>query len=277
MALKIVPNFLNEFPKSHRPAVERAIGTWSDVLDSPIPVKVNFYWTFGLSNTMQAICVPNGQESFPLAPELKTWYTSALADKLSGRDLQPNEPDMAVLFNGTTKWYFGTASPGKNEYDLESIALHEMCHGFGFLSLLWYDNKGNGTYGSAVIKKTIDSLIGTCSLDKVFPFQVPNLKDYPCIYDRYITDGSGKLLTDTNIYSNDSSQLGAAITSNNLFFHKYLQYSVYAPTSFAPFTSISHLNGANFPNSLMRPAIGEEEIVCRVDTPVRNILSVIGW
>jgi hypothetical protein len=73
-----------------------------------------------------------------------TWYGSALADAIAGRDIAPGEPDIEVLFNaaldnptclGSRGWYYGLDGLNGNEPDLARTVLHEVAHGLGFQTL----------------------------------------------------------------------------------------------------------------------------------------------
>lgn len=84
------------------------------------------------------------------APSADTWYVAALANKLSGTDLDPVFPDMGAEFNsdvdnstvlGTNGWYYGLdGNPPSGDVDFVSVVLHELTHGLGFLSLVSLSN-----------------------------------------------------------------------------------------------------------------------------------------
>ena len=61
----------------------------------------------------------------------------ALGNQLSGRDLSRGEPEFWVNINARMPWYFGVDQrPPPDNLDLVSAVLHEMAHGFGFVSTL---------------------------------------------------------------------------------------------------------------------------------------------
>lgn len=273
MSLTINVNF-NGFSQDQQSAFERAVNTWRNTLNSAVPVNIKAYWGVNLGGRLTAICIPNGIMNFGQGT-VNTWYNSSLADKLNGADLQPGQPDMAVFFDNSFNWYTGTSNPAANQYDLESIALHEMGHGFGFLGLFWVDPVGGqGSYGNnnllGVIPETVKNLL---------PFTLPDLANYPSIYGRNIVNNSFEYLTDTNIYTNGSIELGDVLKNRPLFFYSVpsTTYRVYTQDPFIPFTSIEHLEPTAFPNSLMRPSIGEGKFIRFVDAPVQAILRILGW
>src|SRR5262249_7430517 len=82
---------------------------------------------------------------FPGALVAGTWYPQALANKLSGTDLDPGNDDTVARFNssiGTScpfpnPWYYGyAASPPPGALDFVTVVLHELGHGLGFLTFV---------------------------------------------------------------------------------------------------------------------------------------------
>jgi hypothetical protein len=277
VSLTINVNY-HDFSAEQEAAFGRAVTTWQNILNSFVPVNVEAYWGVNLSlingGRLIAMCVPNGTVNFGTGT-VNTWYTSSLADKLNGANLQQGEPDMAVFFDNSFNWYTGTGNPAADQYDLESIALHEMCHGFGFLGLFWVNAAGGqGSYGNnnllGVIPETVKNLL---------PFSLPDLKNYPSIYGRNIINKSFEYLTNPDNYSNESIELGNVLTNGLLKFYSVpsTTYQVYTYNPFLPFTSIEHLDPTAFPNSLMRPSIGMGQFIRFVDVPVQKILGILGW
>ena len=78
---------------------------------------------------------------FDGAPDASLWYPSALANALAGKDLDPTESEMVIQVNSIAQW--NTTNDGLshfNQYDLQSVFIHEMGHGLGFLSTDSYDS-----------------------------------------------------------------------------------------------------------------------------------------
>lgn len=264
----------HDFEEKEKAAFQRAVNTWAKTLDSAVPVKVEAYWDVNLGGGLTAMCVPNGIINFGKGTK-STWYTSPLADKLCGKDLQQEEADMAVFFDSNFDWNASEGNPTKNQLDLESVALHEMCHGFGFLGLFWVDPiSGNGSYGN-------DNLLGVIpeAVRGKINFIPKSLKNYPSAYGRNIVDGSFKYLTKLDCYTNGSSQLGTVLKDGTANFNlpTSTQYKVYTDNKFTPFTSIEHLDPKEFPRSLMRPSISKGEFIRTVDEPVKEILKTLDW
>jgi len=78
---------------------------------------------------------------------------------------------MIITVNSLASWYRGNGSgPSKFEYDLQSVILHEMAHGLGFLSTDSYDDFFG--YGSI---------------------------DQPTPYDAYVQTGDGRRLSRSTV------------------------------------------------------------------------------
>jgi hypothetical protein len=86
----------------------------------------------------------NAASDFTNAPIANTWYSIALANKLSGSDLAPGQNDIAAHFNssvdnstclGTASWYYGLDHNEGQDEDLLAVVLHELGHGLGFQTL----------------------------------------------------------------------------------------------------------------------------------------------
>ena len=268
MPLQININYLNGFPAPAMQAVNRACNTWEQALDSTVDVNIDAYWGIPLPGLV-AMCVPNGFENFPNAPLADTWYTGALADKLCGQDCDPGLPDMAIYFN-SVQCSFNTnpAHCPLNDYDLETIALHEMGHGFGFIGLFWVVTNAVpqlGSYGSPAV-------LGQIGGNLPVPFNMPVLNFHPSVFGRLVHDANGQFLT---TYPNNSAPLAAALQSNALFLPlpNGVQRPIYAPAVFQPSSSGDHFTA----NSLMVPAFGTGVQIHAIDAPTLDVMTMMGW
>ena len=78
-----------------------------------------------------------------------TWYAAALANELSGGDVNGATSEIVAVMNsdvdnstvlGAIDWYYGTdgnppeTSPGSGKFDEDfvTVVLHEVGHGLGF-------------------------------------------------------------------------------------------------------------------------------------------------
>lgn len=131
-------------------ALEYAAGLWGAALTSPVPIsiEVNFdALTCNVSSGTLGVAGPNTvHANFAGAPHADVWYVQALANRFAGFDISPSSADISAAFNsdvgqatcltGAT-WYYGLdANPGIGQIDFATVALHELAHGLGFLSLV---------------------------------------------------------------------------------------------------------------------------------------------
>ena len=233
-------------------AIEHAAGIWGDILQSAVPIKVRITF-FPLGANALGITFPNGRRDFSGTPLPQTWYASCLANSITGTELNTGESDIDIFLNITTNWYTGTdGNPGAGEYDLVSVALHELGHGLGFVGL----SMKVGTEGSLGTLQASDFAPLTTS----FPW--PQLDTLPGIFDRYLNDLQDGPLT---LMANPGTMLGSAMTGNQIYFNGPLVMAanggnaprIYAPTTYALGSSCVHLNESSFPpgdpNELMTP------------------------
>jgi hypothetical protein len=278
MPLVFNTNYANNFPQNAMAAVQRAMNTWSAALNSNSQIDVNAIWGTILPG-FSAVCIPNAIENYqnPQNPPLNNvWYPSALADALAGVDLQPNDEDFTIFF-AAANWNLGPGNPGHGEYDLESVALHEIAHGLGMVGIYWATGwPWVGNYGDNQLIAAATNLINNSGQGQNLGFQLPaNLNGHPSIYGLHIQDANGNYLTDPQQYPNlPSQQLGAELIGGNVFFDLNPRVMVYAPNPFAPFTSIDHLN---IPGSLMQPHIAPGVRIRAIDQPVLDVMHALGW
>lgn len=266
----------NGVPMEAQPAIEHAAAIWSGILESPVPIKVLVNW-FPLGSTTLGITFPNGRRDFAGAPLPQTWYVTALANALTGTELNPGETDFDIWLNADETWSYdttGMAVPGA--YDLMSIALHEMGHGLGFVGLA----KKDGTIGSFGTLEPSDF----APLFASFPW--PELDTLPSIFDRYLSHALDGPLT---MMDNPGTQLGAAFTSQQIHFNGPLVMAgnggvaprIHATTLFALGTSMVHLNESTYPpgnpHELMTPYAAPGHITHWPGTLCIDMLRDIGW
>jgi hypothetical protein len=174
--------------------------------------------------------------NFNGAPDSTLWYASAMANALAGKDLDPASPEISININSTmaNAFYLGTdGNCPTNLYDLESIILHEVAHGLGFLSNDSYDRFSQ--YGSI---------------------------DQPTPFDAYAQTPDGGRLMDI---ASPSLALGSAFQNtlvwsgkNGVAANDGIKPPLYTPTPYEAGSSISHLDENTFQksgaNALMTPA-----------------------
>ena len=196
-------------------------------------------------------------------------YPVSLAEKISGKSLNADiDGDIQLTINSSINWYLGTdGSTSTQQYDLITVALHEICHGLGFFDSMTTSGT-DGSYGFGSI---------------------------PMIYDKFIETFTGKRLTDTSAFQNPSSVLYSGFTGGKLYFNGPLQKNftfgprakIYAPTTWDPGSSISHLEeqeslnvdeqGTLQVNALMTPFIDRGEAIHDPGKLTMSILGDLGW
>ena len=235
-----IVNF-NTVPIVARSAVQAAIDVWSENFSSTVPVNVNVSWGRASSyGILAAASAKNNFANFPNAPDKTLYYAAALANALAGKDIDPTNPELEITITSDAPWYYGTDGkcPPKS-YDLESVILHEMGHGLGFISGNYYDQYSG--YGRI---------------------------DQPTPFDAYAQLPDGRRLADM---PSPSIETGKALTSplywsgeNAIKANNGIKPSLYAPSIYEPGSSISHLDERTFSqsgaNSVMTPNLDSGEV-----------------
>ena len=231
----------NNFPEWAKKEVQASIDVWSANFRSSVVVSVDASWGRSSSWGVLGSARPGSFFSaFSGAPDPSLWYASALANALAGKDLDKANPEIVIQVNSAATWNTrGDGVPTNNEYDLQSVFLHEIGHGLGFLS--------NDAY---------DPFFGLGSLDQPTPF------------DAYLQTSDGRRLADL---PTPSKELGVALTSslvwsgvNAVKANGGVKPKMYTPARYESGSSTSHLDEATFSkagvDSVMTPSLDPGEI-----------------
>ena len=188
-------------------------------------------------------------------------YPVSLAEKIAGRSLNSDlEGDITLAVNSSVNWYLGTdGNVPVGKYDFVTVVLHELCHGLGFFDSFNTDSN-TGWYG---------------------------FSSFPVIYDTFIENSQGKLLTDTLEFRNYTMALRNELTGGNLYFRGPVfekltgvpKTRIYAPATWDNGSSISHLDEELTlqPNELMTPLIDMREAIHDPGIYTLSVLGDIGW
>ena len=133
-------DFEPDFPDIARPAVIKAAEIWGGLIASPVEIIIGAFWSPGLEGAL-GVCLPNEVRDFQGAPLRGTLYPLSLANRFAGGRVSSGS-DMDVLFTSDdVGWYYGLdGKPRATEFELLTVALHEIGHGLGhFGSLLALD------------------------------------------------------------------------------------------------------------------------------------------
>jgi len=230
-------------PDSVKIAIQAAVDVWSVNFSSSVPITVNATWGRQSSAGILASATPGRYfTGFAGAPDNSLWYPSVLANALAGKDLDPSSPEISIKVNSTvaSSLYLGTdGNCPSGQYDLESIILHEMGHGLGFLS-----------------NNSFDPFFGYGTIDQPTPF------------DAYTQLPDGRRLMDV---PSPSLELGKALTNtlvwsgpNGVKANNGIKPILYTPTTYEQGSSVSHLDEATFSKSgadaVMTPNLAAGEV-----------------
>lgn len=253
----------SNFPSDAKVAFQSAVDVWQSVLISRVPIRINAVWDAISSNTLATSGTKKVFKNFSNAPIKEVWYPSALAESIAGVNLNGTEADITITINKNISWSYTTDGTRQAfKYDLMTVVLHEIAHGLGFTTSmnLAGNNETQAQWG---------------------------VEGLPLIYDIFLQRSNGQVLTNSAIIGNPSTQLKAAITSQNVFFKISKGPlandlpKMYAPTTFRSGGTLSHLDEAKYPkgteNSLMSPQIGAAEINHYPGQVILGILNQIGW
>ncbi|HDR52189.1 MAG TPA: T9SS type A sorting domain-containing protein [Mariniphaga anaerophila] len=257
---KIQVTYVN-FPEEAKRAFSYAVSIWESLLVSPMPIHVEAHWEKMGSNVLAHGRPSLFYNNFSGAPLRNTYYPVALAEKLSGRELNGGNPDIICHFNSEFKWYFGTdGNTPSTHYDFVSSVLHEITHGLGFSGFL----KDDGTRGF-----------------------FNNANNLPSVYDYFIFNHQNQPISDRTLFQSPSYDLHKQLTSDNLkicqtdasFQQQKTIDWVFAPQVWNEGSSIYHLKGYEYGNnnSLMSPSAKRGEAIHNPGEVTLSILYEMGW
>ncbi len=250
------------FPEKAKTSFEYAIGIWEQNISSPVPINILVKWEVMSGNELANCQAATFQKNFSAAPLTNVYYPIALVEKLMGKEMNGSkDADIVCSINSSIPWYFGTnGDTPENQYDLVTVALHEIAHGLG-ISGFFIDEDGEG--------------------------KISNPTNSPSAYDYYVFNHQDQRISDNNIFSSPSDELHNQLTSNSLNFNYFDDYNIkgsatiFAPTTWNPGGSIYHLKSTTTSGSnsleLMSPFTYKGEAIHSLGENTLHILSEIGW
>lgn len=222
-------------PDAARDALLAAAAAWEGQLTSPLTISVQACWISSPPCAGLACGSPEGfLSNFSQAPQVDTAYPVALANALSGQDLNGALAEITIHFDSAHSWDFSIDPVG----DFMTVAMHELGHGLGFYT---------GMYESYNVGYCGDGLYGAL---------------YPCptVYDRFVVDSLNIPLLSYKMP--DPRVMGAKLKSDanfggpsTLSQNGGASIPLYAPPTFDMGSSICHLDVdyANTADGLMTP------------------------
>jgi hypothetical protein len=242
-------------------AFQAAVNIWSQIVESPVTIKVDA----DFASLAAGVLGEAGPST--LYSNGTSFYASALADAINGSDVSvaasgPSEDiDAEFSSNPAADFYYGTdGAPPAGKIDFESVVLHELGHGLGFLGSLQVNGDGTGSASASL----------------------------PFSYDHFTTSaatGGTALLS----YPNNSTQLASALQNQSVYWdgkvavasNSGVRPRLFAPTTWETGSSYSHLDETTYPagnlNSLMTPAIGPQEAIHTPGPVAVGMLVDQGW
>lgn len=262
------------FPEEAKQAYLRAVARWAALLPSDQTIDVTAAWEqlppgSAPDPSLLGFAGPGGLVTEDGSPGLVS--PVALVEAREHRDVNQGAPDIDSGFNRAQRaWWFGAEPPPPDRIDLETIVLHELGHGLGFLGSAGQDS-------------------GTAPLTLGFP--AGGRSRLLTHWDVNVVRSSGRGTQLLSSYANPSSPLTEALGSDELFWDGPLgvrgnagvRPKLFAPTrlGFENGSSFSHLDEQTYPagdpNALMTPFIASGERVTSPGTIVVGILADLGW
>ena len=266
-------SFASDFPANARPAFSRAAEIWSYLVNSSQAITINAQWNPLGVGTLAQTKPDSLFKNFPNAPKQNALYPVALAEALSGQNLNGSATEITIeVDSNQANWYFGTdGNTPAGKYDLVTAIMHEIAHGLGFD----HSFSVNGLIGRW------GSLPGSYS-------------GFATIYDDACVVGNNHgtsiyRLTNTSEYPNPSQALGDQLRGNNVHFDGLNVFQInnnslaklFAPSAWSAGSSISHLDELTYlagnSNSLMSPQQDMAEAIHSPGEIGMAILQDMGW
>lgn len=248
----------HNFPANAKAAFQAAVDIWQTMVVSSQVIHVNASWSsLGsgiLGNAGPALIAVNGVA-----------YPAALYESICSCNQYQGNEITATMNSSFGNWYLGTdGNPPMSKYDFESVVLHELGHGLGFLSSFKVKANGQGkvgfSVGSGIYQSTFDQ------------------------HEWSAATGGSKLVS----FASPSTTLANQLTDGSVYFDGPNVQGVlgqraklYAPSNWIEGSSNSHLDegtyGPSSGNALMTPALFNGEVEHDPGPLMLAMFRDIGW
>lgn len=229
------------FPTWAKRDFQAAADVWATHFASAVPVTIEASWVqIGAFNVLGSARPGSYFAAFEGAPDSTLWYPSALANALGGKDFDKKKAEIVIQVNSGANW--NSRNDGLSytqEYDLQSVFIHEIAHGLGFLS-----------------SDSYDPVFGLGRIEEPTPF------------DAYALVEDGRRLSDL---PSPSVELGNALRSpllwsgaNGIAANGGVKPLLFTPKEYEGGSSVSHLDedtySSSLENKVMTPNLEAGEI-----------------
>ena len=130
--------------EQRRIVAQFAADLWGSVLQSEVPVYISAQFNPLGSNVLGSAGAAAVWRDFANAPVAGTWYSSALADAITGTDLDPGFIDIGSQFSSDFAFYYGLdGNTPAGQVNFLDVVMHEFGHGLGFQN---FENEATGAF-----------------------------------------------------------------------------------------------------------------------------------
>lgn len=85
------------FTAEQEAAFEAGVALWEPLINSDVPIKINA--RFQALTGFSLVTIPNMNRNFTGAPLTNIWYPTALANAMTGTEINPGEADVDFFIN----------------------------------------------------------------------------------------------------------------------------------------------------------------------------------
>lgn len=260
-------NYATSLGQARLNAFQYAANLLAMYIDSGVEIQVNAQINpLGGSNpiTLGAAAPKVVTRDFSGAPQAGTWYAIAVAEKLTGTDLNSGV-DISATFNsdvdrsdtmGGRKFYYGFDKNSGSDTDFVTVVLHELIHGLGFLSLVELSSGAKYFSYNDAYMRHLERHGST-------PADYPSMDNSQRLAASIDT---GNLhWTGANVLAHDDT-----LTDGNANGH----VEMYAPSPAETGSSVSHFSPDVTPNEIMEPFY-----TAPLHSPglAAHLLADVGW
>lgn len=245
------------FSDEAKDAFQFAVEIWEKCIVSDIRIRAEANFQPAPANNLGSAGPVTIQRDFNNATYDDTYFPVALANSLSGSDLDNTTLDIEANFNSIRNdWYFGIdGNCPADKFDFVTVVLHELCHGLGFV--------GSATASSS----EFPGLLG--------------FSGSPFIYDQFVEDVNGTFIVN---HPSPSYVLGFVLTTNVFYngpntmaANNNFRAKLYAPNPFKSGSSYSHFDENSYGGELMTPFLSPGEVIHDPGDLTIGLLEDNGW